>query len=58
MFNPSELVERELLRFGKFANSIKIVPLGCEHPALKQVVVSATGVYVFGLTGADFGVMV
>ncbi|CDQ90300.1 unnamed protein product [Oncorhynchus mykiss] len=57
-FIPNELLERELLWFGKVASSIKIVPLGCKHPALKQVVVSSTGVYVFGLTGADFGVMV
>ena len=36
-FITNELLERELLRFGKFASSIKIVPLGCKHPALKQV---------------------
>jgi hypothetical protein len=36
-FTPNELLDRELLWFGKFSSSIKIVQLGFKHPALKQV---------------------
>nr|XP_024000137.1 uncharacterized protein LOC112077994 [Salvelinus alpinus] len=46
-FIPNELLERELLRFGKFASSIKVVPLGCKHPALKQVMSFRRQVFMF-----------
>ena len=46
-FIPNELLERELLRFGKFASSFKVVPLGCKHPALKQVMSFRRQVFMF-----------
>ncbi|XP_045576665.1 uncharacterized protein [Salmo salar] len=46
-FIPNELLERELLRFGNFASSIKIVLLGCKHPALKRVMSFRRQVFMF-----------
>ncbi len=34
-FIPNCEIERELLRFGKLASGIKIIPLGCKNQALK-----------------------
>ncbi len=34
-FIPNCEIDRELLRFGKLASGIKIIPLGCKNQALK-----------------------
>ncbi len=36
-FIPDDALERELVRFGKFASGFKIITLGCKHPSLRHV---------------------
>lgn len=49
-FISNEEIIKELSRFGKFASSIKVVPLGCKKFALKRVVFSKTCFHVFKCT--------
>ncbi len=36
-FIPDDALERELVRFGKFASGFKTITLGCKHPSLRHV---------------------
>lgn len=46
-FIPDEDIQRELLRYGKFASGIKMVPLGCKHEPLKHVLSFRRQVFMF-----------
>ncbi len=46
-FIPNEQILKELSRFGKFAGSIKMVPLGCKNAALKHVLSFRRQVFMF-----------
>lgn len=46
-FIPDEDIQRELLRYGKFASGIKMVPLGCKHESLKHVLSFRRQVFMF-----------
>ena len=51
-FLPSELLAKELGRFGKLASAITMIPLGCKNAALKHVLSFRRQVFMF-LTSAD-----
>ncbi len=46
-FIPDEDIQRELVRYGKFASGIKMVPLGCKHESLKHVLSFRRQVFMF-----------
>ncbi|KAG1924522.1 ubiquitin-conjugating enzyme E2 variant [Pimephales promelas] len=46
-FIPDEALERELVRFGKFASGFKTIALGCKHPSLKHVQSFRRQVFMF-----------
>lgn len=46
-FTPNCEIERELLRFGKLASGIKMIPLGCKNQALKHVPSFRRQVFMF-----------
>ncbi len=46
-FIPNCEIERELLRFGKLASGIKMIPLGCKNQALKHVLSFRRQVFMF-----------
>ncbi len=46
-FIPDEDIQRELLRYGKFASGIKMVPLGFKHESLKHVLSFRRQVFMF-----------
>lgn len=46
-FIPNCEIEWELLRFGKLASGIKMIPLGCKNQALKQVLSFRHQVFMF-----------
>lgn len=46
-FIPDEALERELVRFGKFASGFKTITLGCKHPSLKHVTSFRRQVFMF-----------
>ena len=46
-FNPNELMEKELWRFGKFAIGFKTVGLECKDPKLKHVMSLRRQVFMF-----------
>ena len=46
-FIPNADIERELSRFGKFAGSIKMIPLACKNSALKHVLSFRRQVFMF-----------
>ncbi|KAI4903630.1 hypothetical protein NFI96_023427 [Prochilodus magdalenae] len=51
-FLPSELLAKELGRFGKLASAIAMIPLGCKNAALKHVLSFRRQVFMF-LTSPD-----
>lgn len=46
-FIPDEDIQRELLRYGKFASGIKMIPLGCKNESLKHVLSFRRQVFMF-----------
>lgn len=46
-FISNEALERELVRFGKFASEFRTISLGCKHPSLKHVQSFRRQVYMF-----------
>lgn len=46
-FIPDDALERELVRFGKFASGFKTITLGCKHPSLKHVKSFRRQVFMF-----------
>lgn len=46
-FIPDEALERELVRFGKFASGFKTITLGCKHLSLKHVTSFRRQVFMF-----------
>ena len=46
-FIGDDEIKRELTRFGKFASSMTMIPLGCKNPALKHVFSFRRQVFMF-----------
>lgn len=46
-FIKSEVIVKELSRFGKVVSPVKVVPLGCKNPALKHVMSFRRQVHMF-----------
>ncbi|RXN15242.1 vascular cell adhesion 1-like protein [Labeo rohita] len=46
-FIPDEVIERELIRFGRIASPIKVISLGCESSELKHVMSFRLKVFMF-----------
>ncbi|KAL1256291.1 hypothetical protein QQF64_011836 [Cirrhinus molitorella] len=46
-FIPDEVIERELVRFGRIASPIKVISLGCKNSELKHVMSFRRQVFMF-----------
>ncbi|KAI2646057.1 Transposon TX1 uncharacterized 82 kDa protein [Labeo rohita] len=46
-FIPDEVIERELIRFGRIASPIKVISLGCKSSELKHVMSFRRKVFMF-----------
>ena len=46
-FIPNDVIQRELLCFGKFASAIKMISLVCKNPELKHVMSFGHQVFMF-----------